>query len=149
MKPLLSALLASTAFCGSGSNSDVATVTMTVNALRAGVAAHDGAAVLAMIRPEGIATVVAQKPDGTTAIRHPSWTDFVAGIKPGPQKFDPRFKDPVVKVNGDIAMTWTPYTFFVDGKLHHCGVNHFDLVRENGSWKILNITYTIRSAGCQ
>jgi ketosteroid isomerase-like protein len=130
------------------SASDTAAVMATVKTLRAAVAAHDGAAVLAVIRPEGVATVVAERPDGTVVIRHPSWADFVGGLKPSPQKFDPRFNHVNVKVDGDIAMAWTPYVFFLDGKVHHCGVNHFDLLRENGSWKILNVTYTLRTAGC-
>jgi hypothetical protein len=127
---------------------DTAAVKATVDALLAGVAAHDGAAMLAVVRPEGNATIAAEEPDGTHLIRHLSWDDFVAGAKPGPQKFEPKLQDVTIKIDGDIAMAWAPYIFFVDGKLHHCGVNHFDLVREGGVWKILNVTYSLRTAGC-
>jgi hypothetical protein len=127
---------------------DVAAVMATINAMLAGVAAHDSAAVLAVIRPEGKATVAVEKQDGSFLLRHLSWADFVAGIKPGPEKLEPRLKEPIVKVDGDIAMAWTPYTFLIDGKVHHCGTNHFDLVRGNGGWKILNVTYSYRIVGC-
>ena len=119
-----------------------------VNALVAGVSARDSSAVAAVLRSDGEATVVAQKPDGTLVLRHPTWPEFLDGIRPGPEKFEPRLINPSVKVDGDMATAWTPYTFLIDGKVHHCGVNQFDLIRENGSWKILNVTYTIRTTGC-
>ena len=130
------------------SDPDAAAAMATINSLVAGVAAHDSAAVLAVLRSEGTATVAVQKPDRTFAIRHPSWADFVAGIKPGPEKLEPRLQEPIVKVDGDIAMAWTPYTFLIDGRVHHCGVNHFDLLREDGRWEILNVTYSFRTVGC-
>jgi hypothetical protein len=153
MKILLAAVAAQSLSVGQlpptqSHDPDFLAVRATINALVAGVVAHDGAAVLATIRPEGKATVAVQKPDGTYAVRHPSWTDFVGGIKPGPQKFEPRFKDPIIKVDGNIAMAWTPYVYFIDGKFHHCGVNHFDLTREGDDWKILNVTYSYRTLGC-
>ena len=128
---------------------DTTAVKATIDALLAGVAAHDSAAMLAVLRQEGNATIAAEKSDGTHVIRHLSWDDFVAGAKPGPQKFEPKLRNITIKVDGDIAMAWTPYVFYVDGKLHHCGVNHFDLVREDGAWKILNVTYSLRTVGCK
>jgi hypothetical protein len=127
---------------------ETAAVLGTIDALLGGVAAHDSAAVLAVLRPDGKATVSVERPDRSSVLHHPSWADFVAGIKPGPEKFEPRLRQPLVKVDGDIAMAWTPYTFLIDGKVHHCGVNHFDLVREDGRWKILNVTYSYRTVGC-
>ena len=142
------ALSAHSPTVGRTSDPDTAAVMATIDGLLRGVAAHDSAAVLAVIRPEGKATVWVERPDRSFAFRHLSWADFVAGIKPGPEKLEPRLREPLVQVDGDIAMAWTPYTFFVDGKLHHCGVNHFDLVREDGRWKILNVTYSYRTVGC-
>jgi hypothetical protein len=155
MTPLLAILLTTQTASpvavapSSQADSDVAAIMSTVNALRAAVVAHDGAGVLAVIRPEGEATIVAERPDRSFVIRHPTWAEFVGGIRPGPERFDPRFHDVIVRVDGPIAVAWTPYAFSVDGTLHHCGANHFDLLRENGAWKILNITYTYRTRRCQ
>ena len=55
---------------------------------------------------------------------------------------------PAIEIDGDIAMVWSPYVFLVDGKLSHCGTDHFDLVREAGQWKVLNITWTKRKTDC-
>jgi hypothetical protein len=126
-----------------------AAVMAPINAMFAGLEARNGAAIIAQTRPEGGATAVAEKPDGTRAIRHLSWVDFAGGIKPGPEHYQERLLDPAVEIDGDIAMVWSRYVFKIDGKPHHCGIDHFDLVRENGAWKILNITWSSRTTGCE
>lgn len=56
--------------------------------------------------------------------------------------------DEQVLIDGDMAMAWTPYNLFVDGKFHHCGVDLFALRRVDGAWKILQLDDTRRSEGC-
>lgn len=128
---------------------DAAAVMAPVNAIFAALAAHDGQAVLAHVRPEGKVTVASERPDGTRAIRDLDWAGFAANLKPGPEKLEERMPNPAIEVDGDIAMVWGAFTFLIDGKVHHCGVNHFDLIRENGQWKVLNITWSSRTTGCQ
>ncbi len=119
-----------------------------IDAMFRGLAAHDGAAILAQVRPDGGATVAVEKPDGTRSIRRMSWTEFAAGVKPGADRLEEKLTDTAIEVDGDIAMVWGPYTFTVNGKLDHCGVDHFDLIRENGAWKVLNVTWSQRTTGC-
>ena len=45
-------------------------------------------------------------------------------------------------------MVWSPYVFTIDGKVSHCGTDHFDMVREAGRWKIANLTWSKRTTGC-
>jgi hypothetical protein len=127
---------------------DTAAVMVPIKAMFAGLAAHDGQLILAQTRPEGGAMVALERPDGSRTIRHLSWTDFAAGIKPGPDKYEERISDPAIEADGDIAMVWVPYTFYLNGKADHCGVDHFDLIRENGQWKVLNVTWSQRTTGC-
>ena len=119
-----------------------------VNGIFAALAAHDGQAVLQFVRPEGHVAVAVEKPDGARAIRHLSWAEFAGHLKPGPEKLEERMPAPAVEIDGDIAMVWGDYVFLIDGRTSHCGVNHFDLVRENGAWKVLNITWSQRTKGC-
>jgi hypothetical protein len=77
-----------------------------------------------------------------------SWAEFAAGLTPGPERYEERMPAPAIEIDGDIAMAWGDYVFLVDGKVAHCGVNHFDLVREAGAWKVLNITWSRRTTGC-
>ena len=127
---------------------DTAAVLATIQRMFDGLAARDGAAILAQVRPEGAATVAAERPDGSRSIRRLSWAEFAGGVKPGPERYQERLTDPAVEVDADIAMVWSPYVFTINGVAHHCGVDHFDLVREAGQWKVLNVTWTQRTTGC-
>ena len=119
-----------------------------INAMFDGLARRDSAIILAAMRPDATAMVAAEKADGTRSVRRMTAADFAAGVKPGPERFEERLSDPAIEIDGDIAMVWSPYTFLIDGKVHHCGVDHFDLVRESGSWKVANATWSSRTTGC-
>ena len=127
---------------------DAPAVLATVQRMFDGLAARDAAAIVAQTRADGGATVAAERSDGTRSVRHLSWTEFAAGIKPGPERYREALTDPAVEIDGDIAMVWSPYRFTIDGKLAHCGTDHFDLIREAGAWKVLNVTWTQRVTGC-
>lgn len=129
-------------------DADAANVMAPIDAMFRGLAARDGAAILAQVRPDGGTTVVIERPDGRREVRHTSWAEFAGGVKPGPERYQERLTDPAVEVDGDIAMVWSPYVFTIDGKMHHCGTDHFDLVREDGRWRVLNVTWTQRTTGC-
>ncbi|WP_298140777.1 nuclear transport factor 2 family protein [Flavobacterium sp.] len=55
-----------------------------------------------------------------------------------------------IQVDGTLAHAWTPYEFYIDGKLSHSGVNAFTLFKENGSeasrWKIIYVIDTRRKS---
>ncbi|WP_064966496.1 hypothetical protein [Tenacibaculum ovolyticum] len=42
-----------------------------------------------------------------------------------------------IKINGNLASVWTPYEFYLNGKLSHCGANSFQLFNNNGKWEII------------
>lgn len=119
-----------------------------VNALFAGIAARDAAAIGATLRADATATIATEKPDGARSISHRTREALLAGFKPGPERFEERLYNPAIEIDGDIAMIWGRYDFLIDGKIHHCGYDHVDLVRENGTWKIQNITWSSRTTGC-
>ena len=129
-------------------SSEEAAVMAPITAIFAGLAARDAAAISAQLRPEGGATVAVEKPDGTRAVKHLTWAEFTAGIKPGPERYEERLSTPAIEIDGDIAMVWGEFTLSVDGKVATCGVDHFDLVRENGQWKVQNVTWSQRTTEC-
>ncbi len=53
-----------------------------------------------------------------------------------------------IKVDGPLAVAWTPYNFYYNGVFSHCGVNSFQLVRFEGKWKIQYLIDTRRKQGC-
>lgn len=48
------------------------------------------------------------------------------------------------QVDGSMGHAWTPYEFYIEGKLSHKGVNAFTLFKEKNTWKILYIIDTRR-----
>ena len=114
-----------------------------VNAAFAAIGAKDGAALLAQTYPGGSATSV-----GDGKITRMSWPEMAERFKPGGPRYEEVMFDPAIDVDGDIAMVWAPYVFRLDGKVHHCGIDHFDLVRSDGRWRVLNITWSSRTTAC-
>lgn len=49
-----------------------------------------------------------------------------------------------IKIDGAMAHAWTPYEFYVNGKLSHKGVNSFQLYKSPDGWKITYIIDTRR-----
>jgi hypothetical protein len=125
-----------------------AEVLATVNALHAAVSARDQAAGLAQLRPDGTATVLMEKPDGTRTIRSVKLATY-ADATPGPERYEERMINPAVEIDGGMALVWGRYTFAIDGAVRHCGYQHLDLVRDEGRWKVQNITWSVRTTGCE
>ncbi len=119
-----------------------------INALFAGMAAKSAPAIGAALHADATMTAAAEEPDGSRAISHSTRDQFLARFTPGPERLEERLYDPAIEIDGDIAMVWGRYDFLIDGKIHHCGYDHFDLVREGGQWKILNVTWSQRTTGC-
>ena len=117
-----------------------------INALFAAFEAGDSAAVLRVVYPDGRVTAVGTLRSGN-GLRQQSWTEFTARLKPG-EGFQESITDPAIEIDGDIAMVWAPFVVRVGGKVSNCGVDHFDLVRENGAWKVMNISFSSRITGC-
>ncbi|WP_326524383.1 nuclear transport factor 2 family protein [Sphingomonas sp.] len=129
-------------------DAETAAVLAPVERMFAAITAKDAPTILAQTRPGGRATAVIAMPDGSQAVRARSWADFAEGLRDGPERLEERLINPVVEIDGDIAMIWSSYVFFADGRLTHCGTNHVDLIRDAGGWKVHNLTWTQRSTDC-
>ncbi len=68
--------------------------------------------------------------------------------RPESQKWDERLLDFKIQIDGNMANVWTPYEFWFNGNFSHCGVNSFQLFKDNGTWKIIYLIDTRRKAGC-
>jgi len=108
--------------------------------------AGDSAAMLRLVYPEGRVTATGERTSGS-GLRQQSWTEFAQRVTPG-SGFQERISDPAIEIDGDVAMVWAPFVVRVNGKVSNCGFDHFDLIRENGAWKIMNLTYSSRTTGC-
>jgi ketosteroid isomerase-like protein len=116
--------------------------------LFAALASKDRSALLAAVVPEGRATATFTTPGGERRVESESWTEFADRLALASVQLRERLIDPHVHVEGDIAMIWSRYEFEIDGRFSHCGIDHFDLVRIEGRWRILNLTWTKQQQGC-
>lgn len=85
-------------------------------------------------------------PEGTIASQ--TLDTFVEAITASQGNWDERLYDVEVKIDGDMASVWAPYTFYLAGRISHCGVNSIELLRDADGWKITQVSDTRRGEGC-
>jgi ketosteroid isomerase-like protein len=125
---------------------ETANVLAPIQQLFAAFEAGDSAAVLRLVHADGRVTATGQRAS-SSGLRQMSWTEFAQRVTPE-ARFSERISDPAVEIDGDIAMVWAPFVVRVNGKVANCGFDHFDLVRDNGAWKVMNLTFSSRTTGC-
>ena len=89
--------------------------------------------------------------EGKTVLSESSYRDFIKTITsiPKANTFQEKLLGFEIKVDGPMANAWTPYEFWYNGNFSHCGVNSFQLIKENKDWKIIYLVDTRRRDGCK
>lgn len=109
----------------------------------------DSASLISCFAPDAILQTIGRTKNGETKIATEKFSDFAASIARQPKgSLDERIIFETVKLDDNLALVWTPYSFYFNGKFSHCGVNSFQLVRFNGEWKIQYIIDTRRREPC-
>ncbi|HET9459330.1 MAG TPA: hypothetical protein VFO51_05055 [Sphingomicrobium sp.] len=116
----------------------IAAVDSFMEAIRSG----DRTAFERVLHPDGIAFIHGYV-EGRHGLRLRPNKQTVEGITGGTSRFVERYWNPTVLVHRDIAHFWAPYSFDVDGKRSHCGIDSFSLVRVEGEWKLTNMSWTV------
>jgi hypothetical protein len=75
------------------------------------------------------------------------FADFISTVKKGDA--DERITYDIIRVDGALAIAWTPYQFYYKGNFSHCGADSYQLVRINHEWKIQYLIDTRRKQGCK
>jgi hypothetical protein len=115
------------------------------NGLLAAFNTGNAAEILRRVYPDGRVTGTGAFP-GRSGLSSESWTQFTQTEAGSP--FQETISDPAIEVDGDAAMIWASFVVRINGKVWNCGIDHFDLVRENGNWKTMNLTFSSRITGC-
>ncbi len=117
--------------------------------LFAGMAAGDSTGMSALFAPGATLQSVSVDDEGMTTLTPgsiPDWLTGVAGAEPG--ALDEQLHYTELRTDGALATAWTPYTFVLNGEVHHCGTNAFQLVEQGGNWRIVHIIDTRNTEGC-
>jgi hypothetical protein len=125
-------------------------VKTTINTLFEGMKNSDTLLLRSVFADSAILQTIARTKEGKTSVRTDGVSGFVESVgKLQKGSADERISYDVVKIDGALAIAWTPYKFYFNGKLNHCGVNSFQLVRLDGKWKIQYLIDTRRREGCE
>ena len=120
-----------------------------INRMFTGMKNADTALLKSSFADSMILQTISRNKEGNLVVQNENPADFIDFVKKeSPGNADERITFDVVKVDGPLAIAWTPYNFYYKGKFSHCGVNSFQLVRFNGEWKIQYLIDTRRRQGC-
>jgi hypothetical protein len=128
---------------------DETAVKQVINNLFTGMKQSDTAMIRAAFSGEPILQTIARSREGQNMVRTEPLDSFLVSIShPHTEIYDERISFGTIKIDGDLAIVWTPYKFYLGDQFSHCGVNSFQLVRLNNLWKIQYLIDTRRRQGC-
>jgi len=111
------------------------------------MAARDVAQASAVLASDGRLFSVRQE-KGESVVRSSTVKEYLERMPAGKERLLERMWNPEVKLHGGIAVLWTPYDFYRDGKFSHCGIDSFDLVKTAAGWQIVGAIFTIERTNC-
>ena len=121
-----------------------------INRMFAGMKNADADMLKSCFADSMVLQTISRNKEGKLVVRNENPSGFIDFIrKEAPGNADERISFDVVKIDGPLAIAWTPYQFYYKGNFSHCGVNSFQLVRFNGEWKIQYLIDTRRKTGCE
>lgn len=130
---------------------DELAVQQVIDVLFKSMTAKDSAAIKSVMHPSARLQSVSIDAAGKPYLQLESVDDFakqIASIPPN-INIEERVLFYDVKVDGNLAQVWAEYQFYVNDKMSHCGVDAFQLFKnEDGDWKIIQISDTRHKDKC-
>ena len=117
------------------------------NAFLSALSVPDTATLARLLAPEAMIYSV-REGDSGSAIRAVARAAFLEGLGGEDRKLLERMWNPVVQVQGRVAMVWTPYDFHLNGEFSHCGIDVFTMLKGDEGWQVASITYNVVREGC-
>lgn len=112
------------------------------------MAAHKPTEIVALHTPEAQLVAIMKNKEGKSVNRTFKAEDFSKNFAEKRGEILEDMYAPKVEIHGDFAQVWGRYVFFVNGKISHCGVNAFHLVRTDAGWRIAGASSTMEPQGC-
>ncbi|TAI49021.1 nuclear transport factor 2 family protein [Flagellimonas allohymeniacidonis] len=88
--------------------------------------------------------------EGKTMYRTSEFSKFLESIVSIPDSigFEEKLTSFSIQVDRTMANAWVGYEFWLNGNFSHCGINSFQLINFDGTWKIIYLIDTRGKAGC-
>ena len=119
-----------------------------IDRLFAAIAERDRETLMSLTIPGSLNFSVADPVTGPADILMMSHSQFINNLSLDGPDMSGGYYDPTILIEGNIAVFWAPYRFFIEGQFDHCGIDSFQLVKRDGSWLISNISATRKYEGC-
>jgi hypothetical protein len=110
-----------------------------------GMPEHDSSKILQQFTESALL----QRTDKKGNVTSTDIQQFARNISQSVAFLDEQLLDQVILQQDRLASVWTPFAFYIDGKLSHCGSNSFQLVKQNKQWKIHYLIDVSHSGDCQ
>ena len=124
-------------------------VKATVNQMFLAMKNSDGQLLQSCFSDSAVLQTIVKNKLGIAVVKNEAIASFVSQVNTiGKGDADERIQFDLIKIDGDLAIVWTPYQFYYKGKFSHCGVNSFHLVRLANGWKIQYLIDTRRKNAC-
>jgi hypothetical protein len=121
-----------------------------VNTLFTAMKNADPAMLRGVFSDNAVMQTISRNKEGKTIVVNETVAEFAEMV--GQMKkdsADERISFETIRIDGPLALVWTPYNFYHNGAFSHCGVNSFQLVKIDGNWKIQYVIDTRRRQGCK
>lgn len=116
-----------------------------VTAVFDGMRRADSAMVRPLFHPEARLISVGTR-DGAPVVRIEPVEGFIQSVgRPRSEVWDERLFNEKVGIDGALASVWVDYEFYRGTTRSHCGVDHFLLVKDSGTWRIIELSDTRRA----
>ena len=114
-----------------------------------GMREGDSAKVNSVFRKDVRMFTAYRKSTGESVLQEGKLSEFLKAVgTPHEDIWDEKIYNTTIQIDGDIAQVWTDYSFYLDDTFSHCGVDAFQLVRDNNKWRIINLMDTRRKENC-
>ena len=112
--------------------------------------AQDSIAIKQTVYPTILLQTIGVDKEGKPVLKTENFDDLVKSITsiPDSTNFQERILSYSIQIDGNMANAWTPYEFWINNEFHHCGVNSFQLFRQENFWKIIYLIDTRRKSDC-
>lgn len=127
---------------------DKKAVLAVVDTLFDNMAARKPDAILALHTAEAQLVALVKGPNGKSRIQTIKAEQFSKNFATKGPELKELMYDHEIDIHGDLALVSGRYIFFVGGKILHCGVNAFQLVRTEKGWLIGGGSSTMDRNGC-
>ncbi|MGS2721562.1 nuclear transport factor 2 family protein [Paraglaciecola aestuariivivens] len=94
------------------------------------------------------AEAILQRVEADGSISNTNISQFAQKVSQAQASLDEHLLAIDVQQQDTLASVWTPFAFYVNDQLSHCGSNSFQLIKRNGSWKIHYLIDVTHAGDC-